>query len=563
MFEIFLSYRRGESAAVAGRISDRLGAHFGDKHVFMDIDDLRPGENFALELQKALERCGAFLVLIGPSWAGARDREGARRLDDPNDFVRMEVRTALEKGTRVLPVLVEGAAMPKPSELPAELAGLLRHQAHEVTHERFRADMDRLIAAIEESVGFGWHSVALSGPLRQLFLVVVGVSVAVGLYLGATSFANSRKVGIQVRAHLGAGDRFFADGDYLEARSEYEEAIAIDPTRAPAMRRLVSALTQQLLVDQFAYPSGYDIGLPELYFDPYTPSAVADSSVTDALGVIYRLRSMDRRSREDVGLLFDEARVLKSVPWRVAEAIPVLEHAHELAPQDPDVLAELGLVKAVAGNDPAAVEFIRQALRIEPANARYHFYLARVAQWGHACAELPGGGDPYRGPVPGAAAACATAVRELRRVRGLAVEDGPPAERIGTRATDDLVDIFGAFAWRRFENAADTMDLSPEEQTEFIDELLAWPYRDPEWRWPEIWLVVLHHARGDLERAGTLMSAVVADWVERRQIEDDPYGRMPPSWVELYARILRASGQDPGTLRELDEQLERRRRAAG
>src|SRR3954454_18329783 len=109
MAGIFISYRREDSIAYAGRLYDRLQAHFGDEQVFMDIDTLRPGEDFVEAIQRTVASCDALVAVIGRSWLMAQDQKGQRRLDDPEDFVRLEIAAALERGIRVIPALVGNA----------------------------------------------------------------------------------------------------------------------------------------------------------------------------------------------------------------------------------------------------------------------------------------------------------------------------------------------------------------------------------------------------------------------------------------------------------------------
>jgi hypothetical protein len=148
---IFISYRRSDSAPYAGRLFDRLTAHFSDPQVFMDLE-IKPGDDFVERLEEGVGRCDVLLVLIGPDWLGAADAEGGRRLDDPQDFARIEVLAALNRGIRVIPVLVGRAVMPSARDLPADLAPLARRQALELSDLRFRADTDRLIEVIEEEL---------------------------------------------------------------------------------------------------------------------------------------------------------------------------------------------------------------------------------------------------------------------------------------------------------------------------------------------------------------------------------------------------------------------------
>lgn len=145
---IFISYRRDDSAPYAGRLYDRLSARFGDASVFMDIDQIEPGEDFVEVIRRKVGACETAVVLIGKGWLAASDAQGRRRLDDPEDFVRLEVAAALQRGVRVVPVLVGGAAMPKADQLPEPLAPLARRNAVEISDSRFHRDVDRLIEAL-------------------------------------------------------------------------------------------------------------------------------------------------------------------------------------------------------------------------------------------------------------------------------------------------------------------------------------------------------------------------------------------------------------------------------
>ncbi len=148
---IFISYRRDDSAPYAGRLYDRMTARFGKGQVFMDIDQIEPGEDFVEVINRKVSACETAVVLIGKAWLSATDGEGRRRLDDPEDFVRLEVAAALERKVRVVPVLVGGAAMPRMQQLPEPLALLSRRNAIEISDSRFHSDVDRLIEALERS----------------------------------------------------------------------------------------------------------------------------------------------------------------------------------------------------------------------------------------------------------------------------------------------------------------------------------------------------------------------------------------------------------------------------
>src|SRR5262245_30179670 len=109
---IFVSYRRDDSRHAAGRLLDRLRQTYEPRHLFMDVNDIAPGLDFVKVLSEQVAACDVMLVVIGPNWLDAREDTGKRRLDDPRDFVRIEVEAALRRDVRVIPVLVDGASMP-------------------------------------------------------------------------------------------------------------------------------------------------------------------------------------------------------------------------------------------------------------------------------------------------------------------------------------------------------------------------------------------------------------------------------------------------------------------
>jgi hypothetical protein len=145
---IFISYRRDDAAGEAGRLADHLARRFGQDRVFIDIDTIAPGTDFTAELERALAGTKVVLVIIGRRWLAAADAQGNRRLDAPDDFVRREIVTALQRGTRLVPVLVQNAVMPSPAELPEPLGPLASRQAMAIQHEEFGADAQRLADAI-------------------------------------------------------------------------------------------------------------------------------------------------------------------------------------------------------------------------------------------------------------------------------------------------------------------------------------------------------------------------------------------------------------------------------
>jgi hypothetical protein len=150
---IFISYRRDDSAAYAGRLYDRLAERFGDQQVFMDVDSIEPGIDFEVAIAQAVGSCQVALALIGRRWLTVTDDEGKRRLDDPTDIVRLELEAALNRNIRIIPVLLDGVTVPQREELPGSLAALSRRNAFRLSHEGFRSEVSRLLEFIEQAMG--------------------------------------------------------------------------------------------------------------------------------------------------------------------------------------------------------------------------------------------------------------------------------------------------------------------------------------------------------------------------------------------------------------------------
>jgi TIR domain len=148
--KVFICYRRDETSAHAGRLYDAMVARFGEGNVFMDVE-LAPGVDFEERITEVVSGCVALLVVMGRSWATATNEQGQRRLDEPDDFVRLELQTAL-RDPRItpIPVLVQGAEMPRKEILPPELQPLARRNAIELSDGRWRYDVARLIDSLDE-----------------------------------------------------------------------------------------------------------------------------------------------------------------------------------------------------------------------------------------------------------------------------------------------------------------------------------------------------------------------------------------------------------------------------
>jgi hypothetical protein len=199
--KVFISYRRGDAAGFSHAIHSRLVEYLARDCVFMDVHGIEPGTDFVNRLDAALRQCDVMLVLIGERWAGG-DGATRSRLHDPDDWVRLEVRTALQCGMKVIPVLLDGASMPAEKSLPEDLRPLRRIQAFEVRNSRLDADMWDLMGAVMQSVGAAWPPAQPGGPIYAAVAVIYGLfagGVAM-LGLGASLFID---VGASTIAGIG------------------------------------------------------------------------------------------------------------------------------------------------------------------------------------------------------------------------------------------------------------------------------------------------------------------------------------------------------------------------
>jgi len=185
MARLLISYRREDTAGHAGRLYDILVEHFGSAQVFRDVDTIAPGDDFVEIIEKSIGAADVVIALIGREWLSAANPDGRRRLDDPDDFVRLELAKALERNVRVVPVLVQGATMPAAKDLPESLRALARRNAFTVTDQAFRRDASALVESLEQAVSPSEKPPV--GVLRRLtrkHAVIMGaalVSAAIGV----------------------------------------------------------------------------------------------------------------------------------------------------------------------------------------------------------------------------------------------------------------------------------------------------------------------------------------------------------------------------------------------
>jgi uncharacterized membrane protein YtjA (UPF0391 family) len=149
MARIFISYRREEGGAAAGRLHDRLSEHFGRDNVFIDIDTIEPGLDFVDVIERTVASCDVLIALIERQWLTSTDAAGQRRLDNPEGFVRQEIAMALRRNIRVIPALIQDTPMPRTTDLPEDLKTLTRRNALEISDTHFHRDVDRLIVVLD------------------------------------------------------------------------------------------------------------------------------------------------------------------------------------------------------------------------------------------------------------------------------------------------------------------------------------------------------------------------------------------------------------------------------
>jgi hypothetical protein len=179
---IFINYRRSDAEGESGRLFDDLTSHFGAESIFMDVAAIEPGRDFRKAIDQSVAACSVLLAVMGREWLEAKDAAGDRRLDDPNDFVRIELASALRRDIPVVPVLVRGAKMPHADQLPDDLKELAYRNAVELTHARWKSDVQVLIHALGPSMdlaGLGPSAVPVAAAIEAHTMERVGRELAV------------------------------------------------------------------------------------------------------------------------------------------------------------------------------------------------------------------------------------------------------------------------------------------------------------------------------------------------------------------------------------------------
>ncbi len=244
---IAISYRREDTLAVTGRLYDRLQAKFGKRNVFMDFDSIRPGLDFREQIKQTIEGSRVVVAVIGPHWLGEQP-DAARRIDDPTDFVRLEIAYALNRGIPVIPVLVNNTPMPNVGKLPADIQALaFRHALPLDSGLDFHQHADRLISGIANSLdvlpappeqGETGEPVAVATGSRKK-LVVTGVLLLLSMAAFATWLVlrSTNQTRDQSAAH--PINPVAPARSPVALNSVTEQAVAVAPTTAPRMNPVI------------------------------------------------------------------------------------------------------------------------------------------------------------------------------------------------------------------------------------------------------------------------------------------------------------------------------------
>ena len=251
---IFISYRRKDTEGEASRLAEDLREGLDGVQIFRDVENIAPGEDFVVALERALADCAVMLVMIGPTWLETNDTDGKRRLDDPADWTRLEIATGLKRDVRVIPVTCRGAELPAANVLPEDIVLLARRQAVEIDNNRWRYDVDHLIDRLVQIPGMRKKVKPGPTPVPPPAPVEKPSTLRKGLLMGGSAVA-----GILLFLLWAVGSEFSgADSD-------------IDPESA----RKAAEMTQRILENTTASGRGAAGATPPVTVQAPTPPPTA------------------------------------------------------------------------------------------------------------------------------------------------------------------------------------------------------------------------------------------------------------------------------------------------
>jgi hypothetical protein len=240
MASVFISYRREDAAGHAGRLCDRLTARFGQARVFMDLQDIAPGQDFAQSIDDTIASCECVVVVIGPRWLEMLQK----RALGAEDFVQHEIAAALRRAVTIIPVLVGGAQMPLAAQLPAEMAVLSQRNALEVRDDRFDEDAARLADAVSAHLPVNAGGRLLRSSRARVVAAALGLTILIG---GVVAWRTLSPAAADTAAIPEAGLDAF-DGDWIaEMRKEGQPPFRI---------RLTFVTAGDTISGMVRYPTG-------------------------------------------------------------------------------------------------------------------------------------------------------------------------------------------------------------------------------------------------------------------------------------------------------------------
>jgi hypothetical protein len=357
---IFISYRRQETAWPAGRLYDVLVEHFPAEEVFKDVDNIEPGEDFVERITAAVGSCDVLLALIGRQWLTISDENGHPRLDNPEDFIRLEIETALKRKIRVIPILVDEARIPRANELPPTLAPLVRRNAIEINPITF--DTRRLIATVQKT------------------LTELKVSDTTAGSAGPTS--TTRPGGSAQQIADPEVEQLYDEALAAYWTEQWDKAVELlsqvfnrQPDYADAARKLEAARRQQQLAGHYAHASAAaDTGDWERAVAEYTMVADADPGYRDA-----NARLANARRQHQLASLQAEARRLH----RAGQWAAVIKVGEQLQAKDPAAADPDGLITSARAELAADQRAARLA-----ADYRTGLHLIDAGRWNEAVEAL-------------------------------------------------------------------------------------------------------------------------------------------------------------------------------
>jgi tetratricopeptide (TPR) repeat protein len=315
---IFISYRRQETAWPAGRLYDVLVEHFPAEQVFKDVDSIEPGDEFVERITAAVGSCDVLLALIGPQWLTMTDENGQRRLDNPEDYVRLEIETALTRKIRVIPILVDDARIPRANELPATLAPLVRRNAVEISPLTF--DTKRLISTVQKT-------------LAEVKVSDTTTGSATPTSTSEVDRANQQVAAPDVEQLYDQALAAYWTQQWDQAVDLLSQVLSRQPDYADAPRKLELARRQQQLTNYYAQASAAaDAGDWEQAVAKYTMIADADPDYRDT-----NARLANARHQQQLASLLAEAhRLHRAGQW--AAVIKIGEQLQAIDPAAADRL---------------------------------------------------------------------------------------------------------------------------------------------------------------------------------------------------------------------------------